>query len=142
MLVMGLCSLRMCTCAVDNKRVDLVIESGWWHSRRESGKKEFGKEKKGKKGKSGLREKSVFLLLCDCVFHSILSPFQSTMPQLFFLHSLTDTQSTPQHCTHHTPHKHACVLSSFFLCDCQCTQSTLNQTTQHHAITTHGTTNE
>ena len=31
-------------------------------------------EKGERKGKSGLREKSVFLFLCDCVFHPILSP--------------------------------------------------------------------
>ena len=50
MLVLGLCSLRMCTCAVDNKRVDLVIESGWWHSRRESGRERVWKREEGKEG--------------------------------------------------------------------------------------------
>jgi hypothetical protein len=107
-----------------DKGVDKLIESGWWHSRRETGKERVWGT--GKEGESGLREKSIFLLLCDHVFHSILPPFQPTMSPLFFLCS-----HTPHH--HTTHHLTTSVLSSFFfVCDCQCTQSTLNQTTQHH----------
>ena len=49
----------MYTCAMHDKGVDLLIESGWWHSRREAGKERVWKEEKRreKKGKSGLREK-------------------------------------------------------------------------------------
>ena len=50
----------MSTCVVDEKDVDLVIEGGLWHSRGETGKERVGKREK--KGESGLREKSVFLL--------------------------------------------------------------------------------
>ena len=61
-VALGLCSLWTYTCAVSNKRVDLVIESGCWHSRRESGKERVGeREKKGKERESGLREK-------ECLF--------------------------------------------------------------------------
>ena len=80
--------------------------------------KEFGKEgkRREKKGKSGLREKSVFLLLCDCVFHSIFPPFQSTMPPLFFLrsHSHTTVHTTPSHTTH--TQARLCAVLFLFLC--------------------------
>ena len=37
------------TCAMHDKGVDKLIESGWWHSRRESGKERVGKrERRGK----------------------------------------------------------------------------------------------
>ena len=57
----------------------------------------------------------LFMLLCDGVFHTILSShFHFTMPPLFFPHSNhTTIHTTP---THYIPHKHACVLLSFFLC--------------------------
>ena len=90
----------------------------WVVARQESQeRKELGKEKRReKKRKSGLREKSIFLLLCDCVFHSIFPPFQSTMPPLFFLHTPhTTSQPAPHIIAHNTPIKHACILSSFFL---------------------------
>ena len=74
-----------------------------------------------------------FAFVWPCLFHS--TPFQSTMPPLFFLrpHSHTTTHHNTPHTTCHTSTPVCCPLS-FFLCDCQCTQSTLNQTTQHHAI--------
>ena len=60
-----LCFLR-CGCAHAlsmKKDVDAVIESGWQHGRRVSGKnKSLEREKKGMRVKSGLREKRVFLL--------------------------------------------------------------------------------
>ena len=96
--------------------------------------KSWGKEKKkkGKEGKSGLREKSIFLLLCDRVFHFVIfSPFQSTMPPLFFLRSHTHTpQSTSHHRTHTTQHMHAFVLPSLCV-----TVSALNP----HSINQHNT---
>ena len=126
----------------------LRVEMGWityrvWMAAQEERVrkgKEFGKEgkRREKKGKSGLREKSVFLLLRDCVFHSILSPlFQSTMPPLFFLHTHTTPHHTIAHYSiAHTAHHTTCLCVVLFLsvCDCQCTHFTLNQTTQHHAI--------
>ena len=98
---------------------------------RKSGKERVWKREKGKRG---LREKSFFLLLCDGVFYTILSShFHFTMPPLFFPHSNhTTIHATSTHTTQ--PHKHTCVLSSFFVCDCLCTRSALNQTTQHYAI--------
>ena len=106
-------------------------------------RKEFGK--KGKEGKSGLRERSIFFILCDCVFHSILSPFHSTTPPLFFPRSHSHITS------HHTTssrtqqsHKQTCV-QSFFLCvwlSVHSFHTQSNKTTPcNHAITTHGTTN-
>ena len=66
-----LCSLWMCTCVVDEKDVESVIKSGWWHSRRKTGKERVW----GKKGESCLREKTIFLHLSDCAFHTHISPF-------------------------------------------------------------------
>ena len=96
-------------------------------------RKEFGKKKMGKEGESGLREKSVFLLLCDCVFHSILSPFQSTVPPLFFLHTHTHTTlyTAPSH-THHATQAHLCAALFLSLC---VTVSALNP----HSIKQHNT---
>ena len=70
---------------------------------------------KDKEGESGLREKSIFLLLCDCVFHSILSPLSihhatTLLPTL----SLTHPQSTPHHHTQHATQAHLCAV--LFLC--------------------------
>ena len=140
-MVWGLCSSRMCTCVVHEKknvgRMIVAQQERVWKG------KELGKEKRrGKKGESGLRGMSVFLFLCDCVFHSILFSFSiHHTTTLFPTLSYTPLYSTPHHRTHNTPHKHACVLSSFFVCDSVPTQSTLNQTNNttpcNHAIITH-----
>ena len=47
-------------CAMHDKGVDKLMERGWWNSRKEPGDERVGKREK--KGKSGLREKSIFLL--------------------------------------------------------------------------------
>ena len=59
-----------------------------------------------------------------CVFHSFLSPFQSTIPPHFFTHSHSPTTTYHYTTSSHTenmPHNHACVLLCFlFACDCAC----------------------
>ena len=65
---------------------------------------------KDKEGESGLREKSIFLLLCDCCLSlHLFAPFNPPCQ-----HSSSCTLT----CSHHTSHIHTCVLSSFFVCDC------------------------
>ena len=93
-------SLWMCKCVVLKREYGWVIESGWWHSRRESGKERVGKKRKeGRRGKSGLREKNVFLPLRDCVFHTTLSVYHAaTLLQTF---SPTTHHTTPSHTTRH-----------------------------------------
>ena len=60
--------------------------------------------KREKNGRSGLREKSIFLLLRDCVFHSILSPFFKPPCH----HSSSDALT---HTLHHTSTYVCCPLS-------------------------------
>ena len=107
--------------------VDKLIERELWNSRKEPRDERVRKRKKERKeGEKRFEEKVSFLVLCDCVFHTIRSPFQSTMPQLLFLCRLS---LTPHTTLHH--HKHAHVCSS--LCVTVHAFTPLNQTTQHHA---------
>ena len=50
-------------------RMHVVLGDREWRVAQQESeeRKELGKERK--KGKSGLREKTIFLLLCGCVFH-------------------------------------------------------------------------
>ena len=118
------------------KEVDCVIESRWLNSREESGKERVGKREK--KGKVIWGKKSVFLLLCDHVFHSILYP--PFNPPCHHSSSYTHT-----HTAHSPHHNHACVLSSFFLCVWLSVHSfhtqSNNTTPCNHATATHDTTN-
>ena len=116
-----LCLLWICMRVADEKDVDLLVESEWWDSRRESGKEWVGVKRERKERKRCLREMSIFLLFfCDYVFHIILSPhFIHTITP--FLHSHPPT----------TPHKHAYVLPSFFVTVCPLIPHTIKQ----HKIT-------
>ena len=93
--------------------------------------KSFEKRKKGKEGENGLREKSVFLLLCDCIFHP-LSIHHTTTPT----HS---PQSTPpSHTTRHTstpvcrPLSLCVTLSALIPHSTNTTQHNTMQPCNHH----------
>ena len=59
-----------------------------------------------KEGENDFEGKERLFALCDCVFHPHPPPFQSIMPQLFFLRSHT----------HHTTQ--ACLCAVLFLSSC------------------------
>ena len=126
-----LCLLWMCVCIVHDNGVELLAVSGWWRSKRESRKERVEKRRVKK---VVWRKRASFCFCVTVSFHSILSPFQSTMPPIFFLRSHPLTYHSPHHTiTYITP---MCCPLSFFICDCQCTHSTLNTTQQrgHSAI--------
>ena len=98
-------------------------------------------EKEKRRGKVVWGKRASFLLLCDCVFHSILFPLS-----IHHVTTLLPTHTLTHHTPHHsTPHKHTCVLSSSFLCvwlSGHSIHTQPNNTTPcNHAITTHGITN-
>ena len=117
----------LCVCCVWKEKDVWVINSEWSYSSRESGKERVWRMRK--EGENDFEGKERLFALCDCVFHPHPPPFQSIIPQLFFLRSHSHT----------TPHKHVCVLSSFFLRAWLSVHSFHTQSTQHHAIMQHYT---
>ena len=113
------CVLCMIRALINSERERMVEQQ-----ERTGGWKSWEKRKEGEKWFEG---KVSFFVLCDCVFHSFRSPFQSTMPPLLFLCRLSLTPHTTLH-----NHKHAHVCSSW--CETVYAFTALNQTTQHHAI--------
>ena len=126
------------------KWVELLIESGLWHSRRESGKERVGKREKRreKKGKVVWGKRVSF---CFCVTVSFTSSFSPHFNQPCHHSSSYALTHTVHHTmAHNMPHKHTCVI--LFFCvwlpmHSIHTQSN-NTTPRNHAITTRGTTNE
>ena len=92
-----LCSLWMCTCIVHEKDTSnewYRVDGDTAGESRE--RKVFGKEKRRKEGKRGLRKERLFAFLWLCFSHHPF-PFQSTMPSLFFptlYTALSHTQHT------------------------------------------------
>ena len=130
---LGLCSVWMCIYAVHDSGVEWVIECVVAYQERA--------RKKERKGKSGLREKSIFLLLCDCVFHSSISPLSiHHVTTCILTLSLTHHTIAQQHTITIQPHLHAvlflslCVTISALIPHSIKQHNTIQPSNQEHAL--------
>ena len=107
-----LCLLWICMRVADEKDVDLLVESEWWDSRRESGRERVG-VKRERKERKRIGEKlfegneHLFAFFVTTSFTPSFPSILSTMPSL--------SSYAHTHTPHHTiTHTHLCAV--LFLC--------------------------